>query len=113
VREIEERDSRQTPAGDAAGGREWLSDPQLLTALRSLTELSREVILLHYVADLSIAEIAVATDRRAEAVRKVRNRALAELRVRLSRLDGQPRTRPDRLPMRRLHAAARGLLSRS
>jgi RNA polymerase sigma-70 factor, ECF subfamily len=62
------------------------ADPELLDALAQLTPAQREVVLLRFVADLPVAEVARLVKRRPGAVKAMQNRALA----RLQQLLGQP-----------------------
>ena len=55
------------------------SDPDLLAALDSLTEDQRDVVVLRYLADLSLREVARITGRRTGAVKMLQARALAAL----------------------------------
>jgi RNA polymerase sigma-70 factor (ECF subfamily) len=85
----------------------WGSDSQILTALRGLNEASREIILLHYAADLGFEDIATAMGLSAAATRKAHYRALDSLRDRLSALgSGGLRRRPP-LAMRSLAGSPR------
>jgi RNA polymerase sigma-70 factor, ECF subfamily len=61
-------------------------DPELLDALAQLTPAQREVVLLRFVADLPVAEVARLVRRRPGAVKAMQSRALA----RLQQLLGQP-----------------------
>ena len=54
-------------------------DPALLSALESLTPEQREVILLRFVADLSLEDVAKMTKRGVGAVKALQHRALASL----------------------------------
>jgi RNA polymerase sigma factor (sigma-70 family) len=54
-------------------------DPELIDALRTLTPDQREVVLLRFVADLSLDDIAAVTRRSAGAVKSMQHRALAQL----------------------------------
>ena len=54
-------------------------DPELLTALAELTDQQREVVLLRFVADLSLHEVARITGRPVGAVKAMQARALARL----------------------------------
>jgi RNA polymerase sigma-70 factor (ECF subfamily) len=54
-------------------------DPALLDALRTLTDDQREVIVLRFVADLPIRDVARITRRRLGAVKAMQHRALARL----------------------------------
>lgn len=84
-------------------GFDYLSDVLLLAALRRLSVMSREIIVLRYVADFSWAEIAELTDASVGAVRQAHYVAMEALRAELppDGSGGQPLPRPlamDRLP---------------
>jgi len=54
-------------------------DPALLAALAQLTPDQREVVVLRFVADLSLEEVARITKRTEGAVKSMQHRALAQL----------------------------------
>lgn len=54
-------------------------DPQLLGALRELTADQREVVVLRFVADLSLEQVAAVTQRPVGAVKSMQHRALGQL----------------------------------
>lgn len=54
-------------------------DPTLVAALQELTEEQREVVVLRFVADLSLDEVADLTGRSAGAVKSMQHRALTQL----------------------------------
>ncbi|MFZ6003710.1 MAG: RNA polymerase sigma factor [Actinomycetota bacterium] len=54
-------------------------DPALLRALGQLTADQREVVVLRFVADLSLDEVATITKRAPGAVKSMQHRALAQL----------------------------------
>lgn len=54
-------------------------DPELLEALAHLTADQREVVVLRFVADLSLEDVAALTGRRTGAVKAMQHRALAQL----------------------------------
>lgn len=56
-----------------------LADPELMAALEQLTDEQREVVLLRFIADLSVDDVAELTDRSAGAVRSLQHRAMAQL----------------------------------
>jgi RNA polymerase sigma-70 factor (ECF subfamily) len=58
------------------------TDPELLAALDQLSPDQREVVVLRFVADLSLEQVAAVTSRRVGAVKALQHRAL----TRLSRL---------------------------
>lgn len=58
-------------------------DPALVAALRELTPDQREVVVLRFVADLSLQDVARITRRRVGAVKALQHRALAALADRL------------------------------
>lgn len=55
------------------------ADPELMAALAQLTEEQREVILLRFIADMPIEEVARLTSRSTGAVRALQHRAMAQL----------------------------------
>jgi RNA polymerase sigma factor (sigma-70 family) len=59
-------------------------DAELIAALAELTPDQREVVVLRFVADLSLAAVARITRRRVGAVKALQSRALAQLGDRLS-----------------------------
>lgn len=59
-------------------------DPELIGALAQLTPDQREVVVLRYVADLSLADVAEVTRRSAGAVKSLQHRALEQLARTLS-----------------------------
>lgn len=54
-------------------------DAELLEALRELTPDQREVVVLRFVADLSLEQVAAVTKRPVGAVKSMQHRALAQL----------------------------------
>jgi RNA polymerase sigma-70 factor, ECF subfamily len=54
-------------------------DPELIAALAQLTPDQREVVVLRFVADLPLEEVASLTGRTAGAVKSMQHRALAQL----------------------------------
>ena len=74
-------------------------DPALVVALGELTSEQREVVLLRFVADLSLADVAHLTRRRLGAVKALQHRALESLSRRLSSEEpGRPETRQEGVP---------------
>jgi RNA polymerase sigma-70 factor (ECF subfamily) len=71
----------------AAAGLEDPVDEDLVEALTTLTHEQREVVLLRFVADLSLEQVAGVTGRSVGAVKAMQHRALEQLRT---RLDGDP-----------------------
>jgi RNA polymerase sigma-70 factor, ECF subfamily len=59
-------------------------DAELVNALRRLTPEQREVVVLRFVADLSLEETARITRRRVGAVKALQHRALSELAATVS-----------------------------
>ena len=74
-------------------------DPELVDALSRLTPDQREVVVLRFVADLPLADVARITGRRVGAVKAMQHRALEMLS---SHLD---RTAPERPPPAPRHLA--------
>jgi RNA polymerase sigma-70 factor (ECF subfamily) len=66
-------------------------DPELLAALQTLTSLQREVVVLRFVADLSIEDVAEIVRRSTGAVKALQSRALAQLAGRLHERSDVPR----------------------
>jgi len=64
-------------------------DVDLSRAIAGLTDEQREVIVLRFVADLSIHDVAKITGRRAGAVKMAQARGLAALRGRLDEIESQ------------------------
>jgi RNA polymerase sigma-70 factor (ECF subfamily) len=61
-----------------------LLDPDLVEALSALTPEQREVVVLRFVADLPLADVAKITRRRVGAVKAMQHRAMETLSRRLS-----------------------------
>jgi len=55
-------------------------DPALIAAIRTLTPLQRDVVVLRFVADLSLRDVARITHRPVSAVKSMQARGLARLR---------------------------------
>ena len=55
------------------------ADPELLAALAQLTDEQREVILLRFIADMPIEEVARLTNRTQGAIRALQHRGMAQL----------------------------------
>jgi RNA polymerase sigma-70 factor (ECF subfamily) len=60
-------------------------DPALVAALDTLTPDQREVVVLRFVADLSLEAVAALTDRAPGAVKSLQHRALRNLALQLAR----------------------------
>ena len=73
---------REVPDKRAAAEPEPL-DPDLVAALAQLTPEQREVVVLRFVADLPLADVAKITHRRVGAVKAMQHRALETLQQRL------------------------------
>ncbi|GAC1321540.1 MAG: hypothetical protein NVSMB12_21760 [Acidimicrobiales bacterium] len=67
------------PPPDVAAPTDAPWDPTLVAALASLTAEQREVLVLRFVADLSLGNVARITHRRVGAVKALQQRALANL----------------------------------
>jgi RNA polymerase sigma-70 factor (ECF subfamily) len=88
------RRPRLVPASESEGAEladtrpvdHQLLDPVLVDALRTLTPEQRDVVVLRFVADLSIAEVAQLMGRRPGAVKALQSRALARLATMLQGL---------------------------
>lgn len=61
-------------------------DPSLLAALTSLTDDQREVVVLRFVADLPVRDVAKIVGKRVGAVKMLQSRGLAALSVLLAEL---------------------------
>jgi len=59
-------------------------DPELVSALGDLTQEQRDVVVLRFVADLSLQDVAGIVGRRQGAVKALQRRALARLAAQLS-----------------------------
>jgi RNA polymerase sigma-70 factor (ECF subfamily) len=75
------------PAVEAEG----MVDRQLIDALRRLTRAQRDVVVLRFVADLPIADVARLLHRRQSAVKSLQLRALAHLSAALAGDGAAPR----------------------
>lgn len=72
--------SAGTPVPEqAAPPEQGAVDPELVAALGRLTAEQREVVVLRFVADLSVEEVASITGRGEGAVKSMQHRALAQL----------------------------------
>ncbi len=69
-----------------------LIDPDLVAALAELTPDQREVVVLRFVADLPLADVARITSRRTGAVKALQHRALESLGRTLAPSPDQPPT---------------------
>jgi RNA polymerase sigma factor (sigma-70 family) len=67
------------------------ADPELMTALAQLTDDQREVVLLRFIADMPIDEVARMTNRSSVAVRALQHRAMAQLARNLTSRRGDER----------------------
>lgn len=67
------------PAERAAPAPDEPIDPELLAALAQLTTEQREVVVLRFVGDLSLDDVATITGRSVGAVKSMQHRALADL----------------------------------
>jgi RNA polymerase sigma factor (sigma-70 family) len=77
-RELTTSDTPETAVIDAATG-----DPELTAALATLTPEQREVLVLRYVGDLSLHDVAKIVGKRLGAVKMLQARGLADLRAAL------------------------------
>jgi RNA polymerase sigma-70 factor (ECF subfamily) len=83
--EFRRRHRRNRPHARADATREIAAepdapfDPALVAALRVLTDEQREVVVLRFVADLSLEDVARLTDRTEGAVKSLQHRALSRL----------------------------------
>jgi RNA polymerase sigma-70 factor (ECF subfamily) len=64
-------------------------DPALVSALESLTADQREVVVLRFVADLSLETVAAMTNRSEGAVKSLQHRALHNLATALAGVDAK------------------------
>ncbi len=74
----------RTPPVVAAAPAPEPVDDELLAALAELGEDQREVVVLRFVADLSLEDVAAVTGRNVNAVKAMQHRALANLRQALA-----------------------------
>jgi RNA polymerase sigma-70 factor (ECF subfamily) len=65
-------------------------DPRLEIALRALTPEQRDIVLLRFVADLSLGTVAELTHRSIGAVKSLQHRALQQLEAALARSEVAP-----------------------
>ncbi len=77
IADEEPPDRPAPPAPEAA-------DPELMAALSQLTDEQREVILLRFIADMPVEEVARLTNRSSGAVRALQHRAIGQLARTLS-----------------------------
>lgn len=77
VAEVPERDTHTPPP----------LDPALLQALEKLTVEQREVLVLRFVADMPLRDVAKIVGKRTGAVKMLQARGLAELKAALSKRD--------------------------
>lgn len=73
-------------------------DPALIAALDTLTPEQREVVVLRFVADLSLETVAELTQRAPGAVKSLQHRALNNLAAQLATHEPHPVSPPDRNP---------------
>lgn len=75
------------PPPEGTGPEDWSDpfDPDLVAALDALTDDQRDVVVLRFVADLPVAEVAQLTGHSPGAVKMLQHRALTALSVRLER----------------------------
>ena len=85
----------------AAEGETHVPDPELLQAMRLLPLAQRQVLVLRFVADLGVGEVAKVLGRSEDAVGHLQRRGLAFLRTRLETLREGPRTRAPQPPRER------------
>lgn len=71
--------ARADVAEREAPGEEEPIDPELVAALAQLTPEQREVVVLRFVGDLSLEDVAAITQRSVGAVKSMQHRALGEL----------------------------------
>jgi RNA polymerase sigma-70 factor (ECF subfamily) len=77
---------REAPARASAATFEELSDLEILHLVEQLPQRQRRVIMMRYVLDLPIADIADVLERSPEAVRQIQHRALRTLERRAAAL---------------------------
>jgi RNA polymerase sigma-70 factor (ECF subfamily) len=98
--EIDRRLEEQ--GGDAASaelGASWISDRELTMFVERLPLPQRQVLVLRYMLDLSMSQVAIVMDMSPEAVRAAHSRALRRLEQRLRNL-GRGAASSRRTPMR-------------
>jgi RNA polymerase sigma-70 factor, ECF subfamily len=89
------------PAHAATGAVMSLDDDELLRLVACLPIAQRQVVVLRYVMDFDLAEVATILGRSPNAVSMLQQRAFAILRSRLTETGRAPEARSARLPMRR------------
>jgi RNA polymerase sigma-70 factor (ECF subfamily) len=77
---------REAPDRPSAAAFKELSDSEILHLVEQLPEVQRRVIVMRYVLDLDVAEIADVLERSPEAVRQLQHRALRTLERRAAAL---------------------------
>lgn len=80
---LEELDRRTTPSAEDSS-LELLQSDEVRAALGALTPEQRDVVLLRFVADLSLDEVAAITGRNTGAVKQLQRRAIHRLRHHLN-----------------------------
>lgn len=72
------------PEGSVTAAEDGDGDPGLVAALAALPDDQREVVVLRFVADLSLEDVARLTRRSVGAVKAMQHRAMANLRAAVS-----------------------------
>lgn len=85
---VRQREQLTAEPPEPPGGGEHGLDLDLLAALACLTDDQRNVVVLRYVADLPIRDVAKILGKRGGAVKMLQARGLAELRARLDESAG-------------------------
>lgn len=78
---------------------EWLSDNELSLFIERLPENQREVLVMRYMLDLTVHEVAAVTARTSKSVRRLQERAFVTLEERLVAIGRRPERRGRRSPM--------------
>jgi len=89
-RAVRRRRLAQAQTPEAAPPPDEPFDPRLEVALQALTSEQRDVVLLRFVADLSLDTVAAMTDRSVGAVKSLQHRALQQLEAALDRTETAP-----------------------
>jgi len=87
---VQGRRETATSGEGAARALDSLSDKALLTQIEQLPPLQRQVIVLHYMLDLTGVEIAEILGREPAAIRQLKRRALTSLEGRVAALGREP-----------------------
>lgn len=93
---------REAAAGADIGVLNRLSDQEMMLFIERMPLAQRQVVMLRYMFDMSIAEVAHVMGRSPNAVRQLQSRAFGFLRKRFSAIGREPRQYAPRSPVRRI-----------